>query len=153
LFGAFAAWRLARAFGVPFVLEVRDLWPEILVEWSNVRADHPVVRGLALIERTLYRNADRIITLWPNSPSYIAARGARPDRIEWISNGVVLEEIVAQPPPVRNEPLTAVYLGAHGLSNALHTVVDAAALLHAEGYADKISRISFDRLGAQVSTG
>ena len=30
------------------------------------------------------------------------------------------------------------YLGAHGLANSLHTVVEAAALLHAQGYADKI---------------
>ena len=75
LFGAFAAWRVARALGVPFVLEVRDLWPETLVEGGNIRADHPVVRVLAWIERTLYRNAARIITLWPNSPPYIAARG------------------------------------------------------------------------------
>ena len=30
------------------------------------------------------------------------------------------------------------YLGAHGLLNSLHTVVDAAALLHAQGYADKV---------------
>jgi glycosyltransferase involved in cell wall biosynthesis len=138
LFGALAAWRLARAFGVPFVLEIRDLWPEALLEWSNMRADHPVVRGLALIERTLYRNADRIITLWPNSPPYIAARGGHPDRIEWISNGVALEEIRAQPPRAPGGPLTAMYLGAHGLTNSLHTVVDAAALLRTEGYGDKI---------------
>lgn len=138
LFGALAAWRVARAMGVPFVLEVRDLWPETLIEGSNIRRDHPVVRALAWIERTLYRNAARIITLWPKSPPYIAERGGAPDHIEWIPNGVTLEEIRAQPPGARTGPLTAMYLGAHGLLNSLHTVVEAAALLHAQGYADKI---------------
>jgi glycosyltransferase involved in cell wall biosynthesis len=138
LSGALAAWRLARASGVPFVLEVRDLWPETLVEGGNVRADHPVVRVLALIERTLYRNAARIITLLPQSAPYIAARGGHPDKIEWIPNGVALEEIRAQPPRAETGPLTVMYLGAHGLLNLLHTVVDAAALLYAQGYADKI---------------
>jgi glycosyltransferase involved in cell wall biosynthesis len=138
LFGAFAAWRLARAFGVPFVLEVRDPWPETLVELGNLRAEHPVVRILAWIERTLYRNAARIITLWPHLPPYIAARGGHSDRIEWIPNGVALEEIRAQPLRPRSGSLTVMYLGAHGLANSLHTVVDAAALLQAEGYADKV---------------
>jgi glycosyltransferase involved in cell wall biosynthesis len=138
LFGAFAAWRLARALGVPFVMEVRDLWPETLVELGSMRADHPVVRVLAWVERTLYRNASRIVTLWPNSPSYIAARGGHPDRIVWIPNGVNLDEIRPQPKPAGNGSLTVMYLGAHGLANSLHTIVDAAALLRAEGYADKV---------------
>lgn len=138
LFGAFAAWRLARTFSIPFVLEIRDLWPEALVQWGNVRAGHPVVRILAWIERTLYRNADRIITLWPHSPPYIAARGGHRDRIVWISNGVYLDAIVPQPPRNSSGPLTIMYLGAHGLSNALHTILDTATLLQAEGYADKV---------------
>ena len=139
LFGAFAAWRLARTLGVPFVLEVRDLWPETLVEWGNMRPDHPVVRALAWIERTLYRNADRIVTLWPHSPSYIAARGGRPDKIAWISNGVFLNGSGPLPPSTDpSSPLTIMYLGAHSVTNSLHTVLDAAALLQAEGYADKL---------------
>jgi glycosyltransferase involved in cell wall biosynthesis len=139
LFGAFAAWRLARTLGVPFVLEVRDLWPEALVEWGSMRAGHPVVRALAWIERTLYRNADRIVTLWPHSGSYIAARGAHPDKIVWISNGVFLTG--SEPLPPRTDPsrpLTVMYLGAHSVTNPLNTVLDAAALLQAEGYADKL---------------
>ena len=97
LFGAFAGWRLARGLGVPFVLEIRDLWPEALIQWGNVRANHPVVRVLAWIERTLYRNASRIITLWPHSPPYIAARGGHLDRIVWISNGVYMDTIRPRP--------------------------------------------------------
>jgi glycosyltransferase involved in cell wall biosynthesis len=139
LFGAFAAWRLARAFGQPFVFEIRDLWPEALVQWGSLRAGHPVIRVLAWIERTLYRNATRIITLWPHSPPYIAARGGHPNKIVWISNGVYLDAIRPQPPRNNSsEPLTIMYLGAHGLANALHTILDAAALLRAEGYADKV---------------
>jgi glycosyltransferase involved in cell wall biosynthesis len=139
LFGAFAAWRLARALGVPFVLEVRDLWPEMLVQWGDIRAGHPVFRVLAWIEQTLYRNSAWIITLWQHTPPYIAARGGDPGRISWISNGVFLDAILPQPP--RKDacgPLTIMYLGAHSLTNPLHTVLDTAALLQAEGYADKV---------------
>jgi glycosyltransferase involved in cell wall biosynthesis len=139
LFGAFGAWRLARSLGVPFVLEIRDLWPEALVQWSDVRAGHPVVRVLARIERTLYRNATRIITLWRHSPAYIAARGGHPDNIVWISNGVSLNAILPQPPRDDSSgALTLMYLGAHSLTNPLHTVLEAAALLQAEGYGEKV---------------
>ena len=41
LFGAFAAWRLACAWGVPFVLEVRDLWPE---DWSSSATCEATIR-------------------------------------------------------------------------------------------------------------
>ena len=137
-FGALAAWRVARAFGVPFVLEVRDLWLEGLVQLGNMRADHPVLRVLARLERTLYRNAARIITLWPHSPPYIAARGGHADKIVWISNGVCLDTVVPQPPRAPSGPLTIMYLGSHSVTNPLHTVLDAAALLQAESYADKV---------------
>jgi glycosyltransferase involved in cell wall biosynthesis len=139
LFGALGAWRLARSLGVPFVLEIRDLWPEALVQWSGVRASHPVVRVLALIERTLYRNATRIITLWRHSPSYIADRGGDPDNIVWISNGVSVDAMQPQPPRDDSSvPFTLMYLGSHSVTNPLHTVLEAAALLRAEGYGDKV---------------
>ena len=111
-FGALAAWRVARAFGVPFVLEVRDLWPEGLVQLGNMRANHPVVRVLARLERTLYRNAARIITLWPHSPPYIAARGGHPDKIVWISNGVSPGHRGAATAARPSGPLTIMYLGS-----------------------------------------
>ena len=44
------------------------MWPEMLVAWGGMRADHPVIRALAWIEPTIYQNAARITTLWPKSP-------------------------------------------------------------------------------------
>src|SRR5205823_10079909 len=65
LLAAFAAERLARRIRVPFVLEIRDLWPRTLID-MGMHPYHPVVVGFGIIERYLYRNADKIVTLLPN---------------------------------------------------------------------------------------
>src|SRR5690606_37720541 len=65
LFGAQAAERLARRYGVPFVLEVRDLWPQSLIDLGGVPAYHPLVLALGSIEKRLYRDATRILALLP----------------------------------------------------------------------------------------
>jgi len=140
LFGAFAAWRLARSMSIPFVLEIRDLWPASLVELGNVSSSHPIVIGLGMIERTLYRNAEQIVTLLPGTPPYIAERGGHRDKITWVPNGIHPKTIPLNPPTqhAAGKPLTAMYLGSHGLANSLDVVLDAAKLLKAEGAADKI---------------
>lgn len=138
LFGAFAAWRLATRLDVPFVLEIRDLWPASLVELGQVRPSHPMVAALRLIERMLYRRASRVVTLLPGSSDYIAACGAAPEKIHWVPNGVPLESIRPQPAREPKGPLTVMYLGTHGLANVLDTIIDAAALLKADSFAGRV---------------
>jgi glycosyltransferase involved in cell wall biosynthesis len=129
LFGALAALRLARRLGVPFVLELRDVWPESLVEVMGVPRWHPLVWYMARVERQLYRAADHIVTLLPAVGRRVAARGGDPEAITWVSNGIDLELLppVAEPEP--RDTFTFLYAGAHGRTNALDVLLDAAALL------------------------
>ena len=131
LFAAQAALRLARRLGVPFVLELRDVWPQSLVEVMGVPRWHPVVWLMARIERELYRAADQIVTLLPGIGPRVAERGGDPGTISWISNGIDLGLVPPVRPPVERDPFTFMYAGAHGLTNALDILVEAAALLQA----------------------
>lgn len=130
---AYAALRLARRHRVPFVLEVRDIWPQSLLDLGNLRPTHPGVRVLSWIERQLYRHADRIITLLPAAAGHIDAvvPGAG-EKVVWVPNGVdtrlALEETTLEP----DSPLLLMYTGAHGVANDLDTVLDAAILLERE---------------------
>jgi glycosyltransferase involved in cell wall biosynthesis len=128
LLAALAASRLARRFRVPFVLEVRDLWPQTLID-MGMRPYHPAVVGFGFIERYLYRNADKIITLLPNASELIVSRGGRADDITWIPNGVDLS-LMPLSAPVPHDVFTVMYAGSHGLSDALHPLLDAASILH-----------------------
>ena len=128
LFAAAAAERLARRYSVPFVLEIRDLWPQTLVD-MGMRPKHPAVLMFGLIERYLYRHADKIVTLLPHASEYMVARGAAAPDITWIANGVDLELMPYPRPSISNDVFTVMYTGSHGLSDALDSVLDAAAIL------------------------
>jgi glycosyltransferase involved in cell wall biosynthesis len=131
LFAALSAERLARRRKVPFVLEIRDLWPQTLID-MGMSSIHPAVLLFGAIEKYLYRHADRIITLLPHSADHMAARGARRELITCIPNGVDMEMVPTPNPPRNDGAFTVMYAGSHGLSDELNTVLDAAAILHRE---------------------
>lgn len=128
-FAALAAERVATRNGAPFVLEIRDLWPQTLIDLGEYSALHPFIVLLGWIERYLYHRADRIISLLPEADDYMVGRGADPDRIEWIPNGVDLEMVPQPARPSGEGPFTVMYAGAHGLSNTLDLVLDTAGVL------------------------
>lgn len=126
---------VAKIRRVPFVLEVRDLWPDFLIE-MEVISNRIVIGAMRLVERLLYRTADRVIV---NSPAYVEhVASARGDRgaIDFVPNGVDvgLFRKSAELDEGENRPLTdgveneftVVYMGNHGPSNALGTLLDAA---------------------------
>lgn len=129
LFGALAAYLLAKKYKCRFVLEVRDLWPESLVELGSFSRNHPVVKGLEVLERFLYRRASTIVSLLPYAVEHIVQKGVDRSKVVWIPNGVSLDRIpeaqLANPQP----PFKALYAGTHGLANSLHTLLEAAQIL------------------------
>jgi len=131
LFAALAAEQLARRKGVPFILEIRDLWPQTLID-IGMRLHHPAVVMFGLIERHLYRHADKIVTLLPNASEYMVPKGARATDISWIPNGVDVELMPLPRPPMSHDVFTVMYAGSHGMTDALEPVLDAAAILNKE---------------------
>jgi glycosyltransferase involved in cell wall biosynthesis len=138
LFAPLAAWRAARRHGVPFVLEVRDLWPESLAVGGVRRG--PSYWALHLLARFLYRVADRIIVLAAGVGEFLTRAGVPPHRIVLAPNGV---DVAAYGGSVRTAgpSVRLAYAGAHGPANGLEAVLDAAALLQAE------PRVAFDLVG------
>ncbi|HEX8242223.1 MAG TPA: glycosyltransferase family 4 protein [Longimicrobium sp.] len=131
LFAALAAERLARRWGVPFVLEVRDLWPESLLAVGARRG--AFYRALDRIARHLYRRAARIVVLARGSADYLAAeRGVPREKLVLVPNGVDVSAFASVDRPERAE-LTLVYTGAHGPANGLDAVLDAAERLRGDG--------------------
>jgi glycosyltransferase involved in cell wall biosynthesis len=131
LFVALVAYWEARRRGVPFVLEVRDIWPQTLIDLGGYSPSHPGVLLFGMIERFLYKRADHIITLLPYAGHHIAAHGGEPDSVTWIPNGIDLGLAGPVRPTKRTpeRPFVVKYVGAQGLANALDAVLDAADLL------------------------
>jgi glycosyltransferase involved in cell wall biosynthesis len=137
-FAALAAERLTRHFRVPFVLEIRDLWPQTLIDLGSIPPSHPFIVLLDKIERHLYRKASAIVTLLPGAARYMAAKGADPSRVVWIPNGIDLELVPTPSPPQPKEPFTVMYAGAHGLANGLELALEAAHLLEKQGWGKRV---------------
>ncbi len=136
LFAATAARRLAHRVKVPFVFEVRDLWPESLVAAGGRKGI--AYHALARVAAGLYRDASRIMVLAAGTGTYLAKQGIDPRRIVLVPNGVdvnLVQPGAAQPealgaPPLA-APTTLIYAGAHGPANGLEVVLEAAAMLAA----------------------
>jgi glycosyltransferase involved in cell wall biosynthesis len=132
LFAALAGLAVARGLGVRFVLEVRDIWPQTLIDLGMSRF-HPFVVLSAVIERYLYQRADVIVTLMPNAAPHLVARGAARERIHWIANGVNFDLVPPVSPPEQKDKLDVMYAGAYGAGNNPETILDAAAKLRQRG--------------------
>ncbi|MBG0562635.1 glycosyltransferase family 4 protein [Actinoplanes aureus] len=123
----------ARLRRVPFVFEVRDLWPEVPIEMGALR--NPAARGLAgALANFAYRNAKEVIALSPGMAAGIAARRpGTPTTI--IPNAADLDLFAVDPERVRrfraehswlgDRPLI-VYTGALGAVNGVEYLVRAA---------------------------
>jgi glycosyltransferase involved in cell wall biosynthesis len=126
---ALMALAMARRLNLPFVLEIRDLWPETLCELGGYSRRNPAIALLYTIERILYTKSDAIITLLPSSVDYISSRGAARDKIVHIPNGIDLEQAPYVPSQVSSDKFVVMYVGAHGLANGLEEIVKAIAKL------------------------
>lgn len=117
----------------PFVLEVRDLWPESLTGVSGRRS--LLAMALRVVADLLYRTSAAVIILAEGSREPIVRHGGPARRIVFIPNGVDLTAFTgpvrALPDSLRfvQEHPTFVYAGAHGPANGLDLVLDAAAQL------------------------
>jgi glycosyltransferase involved in cell wall biosynthesis len=131
---AAAAAEVARLRGARFVLEVRDLWPESILA-MNLAAPGWAVSAATRMARRCYRRADRIIALTEGIRDGLLEAGVPAGKIHLITNGVDLEIASdAQPVQMADDDFVAMYVGAHGTYNALHTVLGAAERL--EGRAE-----------------
>lgn len=136
-----AAWagrRLAKRHGVPFIFEVRDLWPQTLIDMGRLSAKHPAAIALRALERSLYRSARRIIVLLPKANAYIEPLGIAREKIVWIPNGVDLEMYPAPPPKPPSESFTLMYFGAHGAANGLDNLLQAMKIVESNSAGSNI---------------
>ncbi|MHB8629511.1 MAG: glycosyltransferase family 4 protein [Aggregatilineales bacterium] len=135
LFAAVAACLFSIARRIPFIFEVRDLWPAAFVEMGLVKPGL-TLRLLESLEMWLYRRAARIVTVTESFGPIIAARGIDPAKIVCIPNGADVNFFVPGPPDadLRSQyapgaSFVALYIGAHGISQHLSTLLTAADCL------------------------
>jgi colanic acid biosynthesis glycosyl transferase WcaI len=137
-FCACAGWLLSVLRGLPFVFELRDLWPATILAVGAMKRGF-VIRLLEWIELFLYRHADGIVSLTEAFKKDLVGRGVSETKIAVITNGADLEHFI---PVMKDIDLASQidvdgkfvvgYVGTHGLTHGLETVLEAAKLLKDE---------------------
>lgn len=133
---AVAGYFLARTLRVPFVFEVRDLWPESILAVEALK-DSAFIRLLKGVARYLYRHADQIVTVGEGYRQGIHSRyGIPEEHMEVVRNGIDTSLFVPGPRDneVRREygwgdRFVIMYVGTHGMAHGLHQVLEAAKAL------------------------
>lgn len=137
-FSVISAFILSKLYSVPYIFEVRDLWPAIFVE-LGVLKNRYVISLLEKLEMYLYRKSAAVVTVTDKFSEMIVARGIAKEKVHTIKNGVDLEKYYFREKDVEllenlelSGKFIALYIGAHGISHSLTKLVDAAALLAGE---------------------
>ncbi len=145
-FAAFGGWLAARLRGATFAFEIRDLWPQTLVDLGALQPGSPGERLLRGLEAFLVRRATVVITLIPGIRDYLVEHHLPADHVVYIPNGVDLAEFDARmEEAIDGTPAACrclgeirrmraagrfvfAYAGTFGRVNRLDTVIRAAAI-------------------------
>jgi glycosyltransferase involved in cell wall biosynthesis len=133
IFQSVTAWVLARLKRVHFLLEIRDLWPAFAVG-VGVLKNPLLIRLSEWLERFLYHHADTVMVNSPGFIDHVKQRGAR--QIELVPNGAdpkmfdpAMDGTLFRQQHGLQGKFVVLYAGAHGMSNDLGILLQAAQLL------------------------
>jgi len=118
----------------PWIMEVRDIWPESIVTVGAAKADSKTIKFLEKVEVNLYKSANKIIVVTDTFKETIFKKGIVKNKIEVVKNGANMSLFK---PVAKDENLLAKlnlvdkfivgYIGTHGLAHSLDFVMDAIA--------------------------
>lgn len=139
-------WLGAALRRIPFVFEVRDLWPEAAIQMGAFSRTGPLGRLAKALERFLYRRAKAVVALSPGMAAGVVAEGVPRECVHMVPNSADLDLFTPgekDPDFIREHGLSnrfvVGYAGAIGPSNALEKSVPEAARILAQRGRDDIA--------------
>ena len=135
-----AGWWLAFVHRVPFVFEVRDLWPESLTAVGAGAEGSALHRVLSAIAGFLYRRSDHIVVVTAAFKQHLVRYWQVPaEKISLVENGVESDLFAPSPPAetlllrqhlaIGQNTFLVGYVGTMGMAHGLETLLDAASWL------------------------
>lgn len=145
LFVAFFALRFGKKYGIPVVVEIRDLWPESIVEYNGMSRKNPIIQVLYQLEKWIYKKADQLIFTMEGGKDYICDKGWQKavdlKKINHVNNGVDLKEYEEdihkyqiQDKDLEDDTVfKVVYVGSVRRANNIETLVKVGEALKRRG--------------------
>lgn len=118
----------------PWIMEVRDLWPESIAAVGAMKRTSIAYRFLEAVELHLYQSAKKIVVVTDAFKNYLKSKGIDGSKIEVIKNGVdpdkfqpqVKDPILLEKHKLEGKFVVS-YIGTHGMAHALDFILDCAA--------------------------
>ena len=134
-FCAVGGWVMSGVRRLPYVFELRDLWPASIVAVGAMKRTR-LIALLEGIELFLYRRADAVVSVTNSFRNDLIARGIDGRKIHVVLNGADLSWCAPRPRDAALErefnlagKFVVGYLGTHGMAHGLEKVIEAAELL------------------------
>lgn len=138
LFVGITAYVLSIVKRIPFVFEVRDLWPESAID-TGVLQNKVIIKCAYWFESFIYKKAKLVNVLTPAFKTKLIEKGVPKEKIIFIPNAAdfSLAKAVQEhfnPSDFKRQlgfenKFVITYVGAHGVANHLMQLLDTAALL------------------------
>ncbi len=132
-FTIISAWFLAKLKRVPFIFELRDIWPASITAVGAMKSSW-IITTLEKIELFMYRQSKLIISVTNSFKKELYKRGIDQNKIKVIHNGVDLDKY--KPSQKKDyyfikkfnlkDKFVVGYIGTHGLAHSLDNIIDAA---------------------------
>ncbi len=134
----FCGWAgtiLSKLRKLPFILEIRDIWPESIVAVGAI-TNNTIIHLLESLEKIMYKAADKIVTVGPGYKRQLTAKGIPAEKIDIVTNGVDPEIYFPREPNTAiierynlTDKFVCSYIGTIGMASDLKIAVKTAQIL------------------------
>lgn len=143
---AASPYLISKKYKAKFILEIRDLWPESIVEYKGISRKNPIIMAMYKLEKWIYKKADKLVFSMEGGKNYIEDKGWDKDidmsKIHHINNGVDLEAFnynkennkTDDRDLMNKDIFKVVYAGSIRLVNNVKKIVDAAQIVKDKKY-------------------
>lgn len=148
MFVPFFALLFGKKKKIPVVFEIRDLWPESIVEYNEISKKNPIIRVLYQMEKWMYKKSEALIFTMQGGRQYIQDKGWDKSidlkKVYHVNNGVDIEEFDAnvqkwelEDDDLQNDSkFKVIYVGSVRKANNVNTLVEVAKVFDSLGEED-----------------
>lgn len=164
IFPMFSSWLVCKLRGIPYVLEVRDLWPASAIQLGILK-NPLLIRIMSWMETLLYNQSHKVVAVTEGIHDDICDRGWSREKVALINCGV--DETILRPYPEGAQAVRSrygwtnkkvvLYFGALGEANNIPVILRAAKRMGDRGdvlfvlIGDGMKRVEMERLGGEMA--
>jgi len=131
-FAAFIASKLAKYYKIPFIFEIRDLWPQTLIDMKIISKNSLIATILFKLEKLCLRDCRAVISLSPLTENYFKMKyNFQSEKLFYVPNGVNLDSSSYREHGKKEDSkgFVLTYTGNIANSNFINIVIDVAETL------------------------